>query len=108
MKKYENVEFDTSAVLTMKFFWYFFLSIQLLMICLISYFSSTDNKIFTWGNSSRGRLGRAIEKVNIPEIVNFYNEEPFCVTSVSCSYGSTLIATKCKFLFIFLSVYSKR
>lgn len=53
-----------------------------------------DNKVFTWGNSSRGRLGRAIEKVNVPERVNFYNEEPFCVTSISCSYGNTLIATK--------------
>ncbi|XP_014773599.1 serine/threonine-protein kinase Nek8 isoform X1 [Octopus bimaculoides] len=52
-----------------------------------------DSEVFSWGNSSRGRLGRNSENSGIPQKITF-PDDPFTVTSVSCSYGNTLIATK--------------
>ncbi|XP_035826052.1 serine/threonine-protein kinase Nek8 isoform X2 [Aplysia californica] len=55
---------------------------------------STDNEVFTWGKSSRGRLGRPDEDSHLPKVVALPKDEPFTVNSLSSSHGSTLIATK--------------
>ncbi|CAL1542439.1 unnamed protein product, partial [Lymnaea stagnalis] len=54
----------------------------------------TDNEVYTWGKSSRGRLGRPVEESHLPRPVQFpKDEEPFEVVSVSSCHGSTVIAT---------------
>ena len=54
----------------------------------------SDSEVFTWGKSARGRLGRSEHESNVPKKVAIGDDEPFLVTSVSCSHGNTLIATK--------------
>ena len=65
-------------------------------------FSCSDNEVFTWGKSSRGRLGRSDEDSNLPRPVALPRDEPFTVTSLHSSHGSTLISTKrkCKLISI--------
>jgi len=55
---------------------------------------TSDNEVFTWGKSSRGRLGRSDEDSNLPRPVALPRDEPFTVTSLHSSHGSTLISTK--------------
>ncbi|KAJ8306380.1 hypothetical protein KUTeg_016925 [Tegillarca granosa] len=50
--------------------------------------------VYSWGNSSRGRLGRSDEETCIPQKVTFTGEEQFSVVSISCSHGNTLLATR--------------
>ncbi|CAG5116155.1 unnamed protein product [Candidula unifasciata] len=53
---------------------------------------SKDNEVFTWGKTSRGRLGRSPESSHLPNIVAFPTEDQFSVVSLSCSHSGTLIA----------------
>ncbi|KAH9518439.1 Serine/threonine-protein kinase Nek8, partial [Bulinus truncatus] len=58
---------------------------------------SEDNKVFTWGKSSRGRLGRPVEDSHLPKPVPFpKDDELFEVLSVSSCHSSTVIATRPK------------
>ncbi|XP_013083908.2 serine/threonine-protein kinase Nek8-like isoform X1 [Biomphalaria glabrata] len=58
---------------------------------------SEDNKVYTWGKSSRGRLGRSLEDSHLPRPVVFPKDEEFFeVLSVSSCHGSTVIATRPK------------
>lgn len=65
----------------------------------------TDAEVYTWGNGSRGRLGRSESQNNVPKKISFDEEEPFVVTSIVCSHGSTLVATKSKCDTLALTVY---
>ncbi|XP_070562711.1 serine/threonine-protein kinase Nek8-like [Ptychodera flava] len=53
-----------------------------------------DGEVFSWGKAARGRLGRKDDTANLIKLVDFLDEEPFAVTSVSCSHGNTLLGTK--------------
>ncbi|XP_067677206.1 serine/threonine-protein kinase Nek8-like isoform X1 [Haliotis asinina] len=55
---------------------------------------SEDGEVFSWGKSSRGRLGRVDEETNVPRQVIFPGEDVFSVVSISCSHGNTVIATR--------------
>lgn len=56
----------------------------------------TENEVFTWGKSSRGRLGRSPECNHLPNIVALPKEDQFSVVSLSSSHSSTLIAVQRK------------
>jgi alpha-tubulin suppressor-like RCC1 family protein len=67
-------------------------------MCLFIFFS--DKEVYSWGKSSRGRLGRSEENTTEPCKILFSGEEPFTVLDLSCSHGNTLLCTKRKcFLF---------
>ncbi|XP_022092238.1 serine/threonine-protein kinase Nek8-like [Acanthaster planci] len=55
---------------------------------------ASDGQVFSWGKSSRGRLGRLEDHSAIPQKVDLNEEEPFVITSVSCNHGNTLLATR--------------
>ncbi|BFY99642.1 hypothetical protein BsWGS_02682 [Bradybaena similaris] len=55
---------------------------------------SEENEVFTWGKSSRGRLGRSLEYNHLPNIVALPKEDQFSVVSLSSSHSSTLIAVQ--------------
>lgn len=59
-------------------------------------FSSTfsEGEVYSFGNQSRGRLGRPEEDPTEPGKVPFMGEDPFVVVSLSCSHGNTLLATR--------------
>uniref|UniRef100_A0A0B7AV78 Uncharacterized protein n=1 Tax=Arion vulgaris TaxID=1028688 RepID=A0A0B7AV78_9EUPU len=58
-------------------------------------FLTADNDVFTWGKSSRGRLGRSIEFSHLPTLVALpKDEDQFSVVSLSSSHSSTVIATQ--------------
>lgn len=50
--------------------------------------------MYSFGNQSRGRLGRPEEDPTEPGKVPFMGEDPFVVVSLSCSHGNTLLATR--------------
>lgn len=53
-----------------------------------------DCDVYTWGKCARGRLGRPMD-TRLPKQVHFGGAyEPFTVTSISCSHGTTLLAAK--------------
>ncbi|XP_006811323.1 serine/threonine-protein kinase Nek8-like [Saccoglossus kowalevskii] len=54
----------------------------------------SEGEVFSWGKAARGRLGRSEETNHLPIQVDFGDDEPFIVTSVSCSHVNTLLATK--------------
>ena len=63
-------------------------------ICIIV----TDCDVYTWGKCARGRLGRPMD-TRLPKQVHFGGAyEPFTVTSISCSHGTTLLAAKRKLI----------
>lgn len=62
---------------------------------LLSFVS--DGQVFSWGKSSRGRLGRTEVNSGIPQKVELGEEDSFSLLSISCNHGNTLLATKRKF-----------
>jgi len=78
------------------FFTQYFSCVQWIHMCL--FFS--DKEVYSWGKSSRGRLGRSEENTTEPCKILFSGEEPFTVLDLCCSHGNTLLCTKRKcFLF---------
>ncbi|XP_033636958.1 serine/threonine-protein kinase Nek8-like [Asterias rubens] len=57
---------------------------------------SSDGQVFSWGKSSRGRLGRTEVNSSIPQKVDLGRgeEESFSLLSISCNHGNTLLATR--------------
>ena len=60
------------------------------------YFSEAE--VFSFGKSARGRLGRSDPETMTPKRINIVSDELFSVVSISCSHGSTLLATRRKFI----------
>ncbi|XP_063404093.1 serine/threonine-protein kinase Nek8-like [Mytilus trossulus] len=50
--------------------------------------------VYSWGKSSRGRLGRTEENTTEPGKIIFIGEDPFIAVDLSCSHGNTLLCTK--------------
>ncbi|KAH3849775.1 serine/threonine-protein kinase Nek8-like [Dreissena polymorpha] len=55
---------------------------------------SQDAEVFSFGKSARGRLGRSDSDTMTPKPVSIPSDEVFTVVSISCSHGTTLLATK--------------
>jgi hypothetical protein len=72
-------------------------------MCLFIFFS--DKEVYSWGKSSRGRLGRSEENTTEPCKILFSGEEPFTVLDLSCSHGNTLLCTKRNFYFSMSLIY---
>lgn len=66
------------------------------VLMTVRIFSSTfsEGEVYSFGNQSRGRLGRPEEDPTEPGKVPFMGEDPFVVVSLSCSHGNTLLATR--------------
>ena len=59
-----------------------------------------DGDVLTWGKGTRGRLGRQEnDEPHSPRPVNIPAEEPFVITSLSCSHWTSLLSTKRKFTY---------
>lgn len=58
--------------------------------------SVADAEVFSFGKSARGRLGRSDSDTMTPKRVNIVSDEVFTVVSISCSHGTTLLATRRK------------
>ncbi|XP_052774404.1 serine/threonine-protein kinase Nek8-like isoform X1 [Mya arenaria] len=55
---------------------------------------SQDAEVFSFGKNARGRLGRSDPDTMTPKPVNMAHDDLFSVVSISCSHGTTLLATK--------------
>ncbi|KAL4236853.1 Serine/threonine-protein kinase Nek8 [Mactra antiquata] len=55
---------------------------------------SQDGEVFSFGKSARGRLGRSDTDTMTPKPVNITSDELYSVVSISCSHGTTLLATR--------------
>ncbi|XP_060602360.1 serine/threonine-protein kinase Nek8-like [Ruditapes philippinarum] len=55
---------------------------------------SQEAEVFSFGKSARGRLGRSDPETMTPKRINIVSDELFSVVSISCSHGSTLLATR--------------
>nr|XP_022317954.1 serine/threonine-protein kinase Nek8-like [Crassostrea virginica] len=53
-----------------------------------------EGEVYSFGNQSRGRLGRPEEDAMEPRKVPFLGEDSFVVVSICCSHGNTLLATR--------------
>ena len=71
-------------------------------VCLLFF---SDKDVYSWGKSSRGRLGRSEENTTEPCKILFSGEEPFTVLDLACSHGNTLLCTKRKFFFSMSLIY---
>jgi alpha-tubulin suppressor-like RCC1 family protein len=74
------------------------------MSSIYEHFFQTEGEVYSFGNQSRGRLGRPEEDPTEPRKVPFVGEDPFIVVSLSCSHGNTLLATRRMFILTYLNI----